>query len=573
MKKIFAILFSFQLILSPVALAQSECAAGQDCYLEAGDGSSEGAARYTNSIMMTGSGVVGANLVFCKGGNTNNIPTFSHYIFFAGALTLLISEVIAATKAKEAKEENEKQMERVGLVNSKPGEYQTKEQKDAQLELLRLAKEQEIKNRDALEERMNWMTAVEVIYWLAVAGAVVEEILFVLTQVPIEGEAIGYWDQSLQCNNSGTDKINVALVSAAYGLIPGLVAGDVGGAAMKGISAGGFSFMLNSVSGTAGSVVEKGSTTAIGRAIAFAVFAVLAELAREGLKKSRDRANKNIAVIEKSIEDWKKANTTTTTLADGEVDGDGANATGTKPPTVKSLPKTVKTNKCMGSTGSSLEYSSKSCAKPIKLSNIKMDFKSPYLNSMGGKSFEMVENMASGNTDGAKMKGAELGSNAARVKAEVKTLLKQANEKLKAQGKKPIDFDKAVQAQLAGFTKSAQDSFAASGIKGLGPAGAQSDSEGKSPEVTAVKSRAGVDIPAPAPDLSLGSGEIPQDAAASAAASPEQSLEDFEGSEQDVSKKSDVSLFKQLSNRYFLNYTKIFDRKKDVEVIERPKKK
>ena len=42
-----------------------------------------------------------------------------------------------------------------------------------------------------------------------------------------------------------------------------------------------------------------------------------------------------------------------------------------------------------------------------------------------------------------------------------------------------------------------------------------------------------------------------------------QSLDDFESPEQDISKKSDVSIFKQLSNRYILNYTKIFDRRKE----------
>jgi hypothetical protein len=571
MKKLFAIIFSFQLILSPVALAEDECSAGQDCYKATGDGSSEGAARYTNSIMMTGSGVVGANMIFC----TAKSYTWSHYVFFGGALTLLVSEIIAATKAKEAQEELQKQMERQGIVGTKVGEYQTKEQKDAQLVLLNTAKEQEIKNRDALQERLSWMTAVEVIYWLAVASAGVELILFLINNKPYPN---GYNDQSLICNNDGKHKMTIALISAAYGLIPGLASGDVGGAAMKGISAGGFSYMLNSITGKTGSIIQKGVTTALGRIIAFGLFAALAEVARSGLKNSRDRANKNIEVIEKSIEEWKKANTTTTTIAGGDPGDDGQepNPAGTKPPTVKPLPKPVKTTKCMGSTGSGLDYSSKSCSKPIKLSNIKMDFKSPYLNSMGGKSFEMADNIASGNTDGAKLNAAELGSNAAKVKAEVKAILNQANEKLKAEGQKPIDFDKAVQAQLAGFSKSAQDSLAASGIKGLDSSSSQTNSDAaakdeKTPEVSAVKGTGAVDIPDP--DLSLGTGDMPVEETASAAAGPEQSLNDFETNEQDISKKSDVSLFKQLSNRYILNYTKIFDRKKDVEVVEEPKKK
>jgi hypothetical protein len=445
MKKIFAILFSFQLIISPVALAQDqECQSGEDCYQIAGNGSSEGAAKYTNNIMMTGSGIVGANLIFCTHSEGNIVPTFSHYIFMGGALVLLTSEIIAATKAKEAKEESQKQMERMGLVNSKPGEYQTQEQKDAQLTLLVEAKKQELDNRNALEERMNWMTAVEVVYWLAVAGAVAEIILYAATKVTPYGAAIGYNNQSIVCNTGANDKMLTAAISAAYGLIPGAVGGDIGGAAMKGISAGGFSFMLNSLTGTVGETIKKAGTTALGRSITFGVFAALASIARDGLKNSRDRANKNITLFDKSIEEWKKANTSTTEIktdfAGGDLDGPDSN--GSNAANIKQLPKAVKQNKCMSSSGSSLDYSSKACSKPLKLAKTKFDFKSNYLNSMGGKAFDMTDAMASGNTDAARMHAADLASNAAKIKAEVKLAMKQANEKLKASGNKQIDFEK-----------------------------------------------------------------------------------------------------------------------------------
>jgi hypothetical protein len=44
-------------------------------------------------------------------------------------------------------------------------------------------------------------------------------------------------------------------------------------------------------------------------------------------------------------------------------------------------------------------------------------------------------------------------------------------------------------------------------------------------------------------------------------ASLDESLNDFESTESDISKDPEVSIFKQVSNRYFLNYTKIFQRK------------
>ena len=54
--------------------------------------------------------------------------------------------------------------------------------------------------------------------------------------------------------------------------------------------------------------------------------------------------------------------------------------------------------------------------------------------------------------------------------------------------------------------------------------------------------------------------------------SMDQALNEFESSESDISKRSETSLFKQLSNRYLLNYNKIFERKKEDPVSESSKK-
>ena len=81
-----------------------------------------------------------------------------------------------------------------------------------------------------------------------------------------------------------------------------------------------------------------------------------------------------------------------------------------------------------------------------------------------------------------------------------------------------------------------------------------------------------VALPVAEPKLDFGSAEETE-VVDTAVKTDEQSLDDFESTEQDVSKKSEVSIFKQLSNRYILNYTKIFERKKEpVAVPEEPKK-
>ncbi len=49
-----------------------------------------------------------------------------------------------------------------------------------------------------------------------------------------------------------------------------------------------------------------------------------------------------------------------------------------------------------------------------------------------------------------------------------------------------------------------------------------------------------------------------------------QDLSDFEATEQDIVKTPETSIFKQVSNRYILNYTKMFDRKKGLEDSGQP---
>ena len=74
-------------------------------------------------------------------------------------------------------------------------------------------------------------------------------------------------------------------------------------------------------------------------------------------------------------------------------------------------------------------------------------------------------------------------------------------------------------------------------------------------------------VPArPMPNLSMGS-EMPESAPAPGPAVTVQTIDDFETAEQDFSKQKDVSIFEQLSHRYFLNYSKVFERKKRPDVV------
>lgn len=92
------------------------------------------------------------------------------------------------------------------------------------------------------------------------------------------------------------------------------------------------------------------------------------------------------------------------------------------------------------------------------------------------------------------------------------------------------------------------------------------------PEVTTATGGPAVAVPTD-PLAGFGTEETPvDDMSGVAAVKADQSLDEFESTVEDINKKPDVSIFKQLSNRYILNYTKMFDRKKEPEVAEEPKK-
>lgn len=568
---------SFQLILSPVALAADPV----DAYTVTGNASDAGEMQFMNSLMMTGSGVVGSSLILCQQGTGNVFPTFSHYIFAGGALVLLLGEIAAAIKQKDNLKESEKQAERMAVVQNTPTADLTQEQKNVQLDALKLAKEEEEKNHEALTARVNWMGAAEIVYWLAVAGAAVEIAVYITTKTlqssvfpatVAAGNALGYNDWGLTCNNDDKHRAITMGIAAAYGVLGGLNTSTINlGTIMSGaMSTLGAMMMLNMVVGLVGKGLGKVVNTAPGRLVIFGVFAALAEVVRNGFKDRARQAEKNIEAIDRAITAWTNA-----TLGGAEVDtppdptttdGNLGPTAGPPKPLIKRLPRFPKLGKCMGAN---LEHSAKSCRSPIKFNRSMVKFKSKFLNGAANQAFNMTEAMARDDAAGANGMAAAMGSNAARVKAEAKGLIAEMNAGRVKNGEKPIDFDKEVKAQLASLSKEAMAGAGGGSGAGAGRASLDADEEKSDSESTtgvAAVAAPGA-VTQPDADLSLlNSEEVALDGAAADPAAG-QSLEDFESSVQDVAAKNDVSIFKQLSNRYILNYTKIFDRKKETSVV------
>jgi hypothetical protein len=199
---------------------------------------------------------------------------------------------------------------------------------------------------------------------------------------------------------------------------------------------------------------------------------------------------------------------------------------------------------------------------------------------VAGLSSDMAQAVADGDVSKAGKIAGEIGAYAAKVREEAKKVQASYNEMQKKNKKPTKDFDAEVKQQVASLQAELNKAAASQNMNlaNLGePLPAEEKKSDESVKASKVSSEDGAAAPAADPLAGLGMSEEvpPVDEGALVESSPEQNLSDFETNEQDISKKNDVSLFKQLSNRYILNYTKIFERKKEPEATqtqEPPKK-
>ena len=317
-------------------------------------------------------------------------------------------------------------------------------------------------------------------------------------------------------------------------------------------------------------LVENAYNFPIPRSITFGVLDVLAIGITTGLAKRQGIAEDNISKLEKAVADFKLA-------SEGDDSGIGLGGDlGSKDPNnlaakkyeVKKLPPGQIKKNCISSNGGAWDISEKSCGKPVRVGKANLsNINSPTLNNVSNLASEMAQSLADGNEAKALSIAGQIGSYAARVKAEAASLKAKYNQYQKKNKLPVTDFDKSVKDQVASLQNSFNQAAASKNIDlaSLGAPSSTPDSTKKNSdgEVAAIKPLApaiGVD-----PLAGLG-GTDPAAVSDSGVAGPTevaQSLDDFESPEQDISKKSDVSIFKQLSNRYILNYTKIFDRRKE----------
>ncbi len=693
MKKLFAILMCFQLIVSPVAFATDENIPGteendgsgvvNDAYKKTGNESKGGYDFYTSQIAMIAESALGSTILAqcLEGFKTPSISTF-----MAGSVVHIGSELLGA-KAK-----NERNKKKIADLELKDADL-VKKGDTNQLDSLKAFLQEEKDTRDFLRQRKNWMIAVDVIYAAAVGLAIAEEFtglatgnttattactttatamaasacaaanipaggiaaataiataapmtvsvipivtlaatpVSVAAMVPVTGSAAaillfpacelaivggavplcvsefnakmeatkaatpthaqaravikGYCNKDTSCIAAAEATLGVnyaacsppnpavtglrAIFPQALGLAYGFVAGSAN-------TEGGMVTTVISLAVTLlGTYVVQAFNFPIPRSITFGALLVLSGVNTAGLAQRENISEANIKKIEDAIA---KFVLTTDGTKDGVITDpktDGSYLTIPKKPSNYLERLATGPRSCIGAN---MNMSPEACKNRLKIGRPRFNngMNIPNLSNVANLSADMAQAMADGDHAKAAAISGKIGSMAASVKKTSEDLKAKYNAYLKLKGKPTIDFNKRINQQVAAIQGAVSKAAASQGMN-LGSSGKSSLSESevtKDTGVPVVNTASVGGVAQPVFDPLAGMGATEDLGLETAATKADPTLDDFESSVQDVARKDDVSIFKQLSNRYILNYTKIFDRKKEeIPVVpDAPKK-
>ena len=366
------------------------------------------------------------------------------------------------------------------------------------------------------------------------------------------------------------------LLGMAYGFGSGQLNKDGGQVSQYGSMA---VSLLSAFVPAVSKVVAQAYNFPIPRSITFGALAVMSGINTAGLAKRETIAMENIVKIKNSISQFKVETEGAEAIELGDTTG---NSSATKVRKIKEFKKMVvsKTKSCISNAGGKFDISTKACGKPIRMGRTSFGRISiPVLRNVANLSANMADALAEGDEGKASDIADEIGAMAGRVKQATEELKAKYNADQKSKKLPSVDFDNKIKQEVASLQGALQQAAASKSLSlssmasGSGVTDEKITEPSDVPVVTTSGTTPVVTLPEVDPLAGMGAvaEELPLDSGPAAKA--EQSLDDFESTEQDVSKKSDVSIFKQLSNRYILNYTKMFERKKEPEVVVEETKK
>lgn len=568
MKKLFAVILSLGLIIAPIPVVSTAHASG---------------GGFAKQILGMANGIVGSTILMkCKLGGMQP----SLMVYMAGSLTYVFGEISGGMAQKKHMKEQGEKLNKTHEEMKEGGDYQ-KATVDAQLE-------DEKKKLEIVQGRRKWLMATKVIYAVATGLAIFE--IWRALPTPV---GLNIPDNAACAPNEASNKVMTKAIAAAYSGLMGFAGGGIMGAAMGAggtLLTGGADFILKVEAGTS---ATEGTATgllnnAYGRIAFFAAATALVMMIDGELKKEENDIKKRIADLEKVKGQYEELNSEG--LAEGESTSGtdpGAGELGNDPNNpnnrtyaLKALPGGIESaSGCFSQEGSGVNYSSAGCKNPLQLKRPNFDFKltTPSLVSGANTASDLANAISSGDMAKANVEAGSLAGMAGRIDAINKQLMKKLNDDLKAKGKKPIDVNGELNRQLAALNGALNKANPGSGnfsMADIGNAGEANTTEGNSTEANSAEIQTagtnaaiGVGATDPLADLAGIESGLESDALAGEGekvASLEESLNDFESSEDDISNKPDVSIFKQLSNRYFLNYTKLFNRKEVAPPMAEP---
>lgn len=549
MKKLLAFTLSMSLTFTPaISYAQAS-----------------GGANFAKMILSMSNGIVGASvLAKCKLGATQP----SVMIYSAGGIAYVISEFAVGKAKTGATEEIAKDVDKLQAESKSGG--------DVQLKMIDAQIKDEKENLKFIKKRQTFTTVVASIYTAAMAMAIIETIW---SKVPAFSKPDG-----AACTPNGAHKAVVKSVQLGYSAlvsVSGQQDKSFGGIA-KSVAIGvGSNLAMEKVGkilGIGADATDKASipliSSGIGRIAFFGGSGALSFWVASDLGKQKRASEDRITLMEKSKQEFENAtkdNNGIETGGPGAVEIGGPKANAAVNPNIATLPSvTPPTRTCLAS-GNSFEYSAAACSSPMKITtpNLNTQMYPPELIRFSNSTHDLANALASGDMARADIEVGKLEAQAGKIEALKDKLLADLNKKLKAEGKSPITIDNnaEISRQMKAFENELKQNGMGSGFSNL--AGNENPSEieekvadeknvleGEAAEV--VKAEPAGEAPV---DFNLGDGESSEFENTGRLASLSDRLEEFEATEGDVVTDPGVSIFKQVSNRYLLNYEKVLNRK------------
>ena len=578
MKKLFAVILSLSLIIAPVPAVHAAASGG----------------GYMNQALGIANGVVGATvLTSCKMGTMQP----SILVYMAGGLIFVAAEMAGGKDQTSKIKSSSDKLDQLKATMTEGGDYQ-KAAIQAQLD-------DEKSNLAFIQKRRKWMMATKAVYATATALAIVE---FILSKYPVNKP-----DQAACEKATGVLSPMMKGIALAYSTIASS-GGTLQGAATsmatqvaasmaaKNIKLIGDLKIAEKIAEGTIKILDK----SLGRVAYFAAATALVQAIDSGLAKEEKKTKQKISDLEKVRDQLSGIGTTiaegSSTSGSSTEGANGGNTTGSgsgsgslnntdgRNYAITELPKVdpTLTKNCYSNASGTMEYSEASCKNSYQLTKPKYDMNMniPTLVSGANTATELAQAIANGDSAKADVAAASLNAMAGKIDSIRDGLLANANDQLKKDGKAGIDTNSVLKSQVDEFNKELNKANPGSGNHTLASLGLDALKAGEA-EVSATETganalngsatditKAGTEntIDMPSADLSAlsesnlaGAGNSDIDHMLDDKSGKLAALESMDKSganANEIAPDGDVSLFKQVSNRYFLNYSKIFERKK-----------